>query len=93
MTATGTGDITIVRDADGRLHLEHGSEPPVLTSFTRELVDCFRRSGSLWASIDGDTIEMRLTGLTLWYRLTGETDFAGALVAQRVTADGRVWPC
>jgi hypothetical protein len=84
--------ITIIRDEDGRLHLEGDAEPPAYTAFSAELLAMLRRSGSLWASLDGDTVVMRLTGLTLRYQLTGEVDLGDAHVGQRVTEDGEPWP-
>lgn len=84
--------IVIVHDFEtGTLALEPGTCPPAFVSFTPKVVELLRRDGSLWAKIDGDTIVMYVQPEPLYYRLTGDVDLAGGVVAQRVTADGAVW--
>ena len=73
----------------GEVTLE--GSPPDATSWTPELVEMLRRGASLWCSIEGDLIEMRIKPETLWYRLTGEADDFGGLVAVRCNAEGE--PC
>jgi hypothetical protein len=84
-------EIAIVRDEAGRLWIAEGKEPPLFASFGPELIACLRRHGSLWAHIEGDLIRMQIEPEPLFYRLTGEVDDFGVHVAQRMTADGRVW--
>lgn len=82
--------MTIVQQDDGRMVCE--GDPPPFVVFHRTVVEILRRGGCLWASIDGDTITLRVCPEPLYYRLTGEAEDSGAgLVAQRMTADGRVW--
>lgn len=82
--------IVIVRDVDGSLRCET-DPPPEFVAFTPQLVDLLRRGGSVWTTINDATITMWVKPEPLHYRLTGETDFAGGLAAQRVTADGKPW--
>lgn len=84
-------EIRLVRDLSGRLHLEHGGTPPTVTVWSAALVEALRHGHCGWASIDGDLVEVRTADLTLWYRLTGETDLGEGLISERVTADGTVW--
>jgi hypothetical protein len=89
---TVTGELVVVRHADGSLQLEEGCVPPPFAAFTEELVDELRHDKCTpWCTIDGDTITMRLCPVALYYRLTGEVDVTGALVAQRMDHEGRVW--
>jgi hypothetical protein len=85
-----TGDLTIIRHEDGSLTLD-GFAPPFV-AFATELLDEVRAGASApWCTIDGDTITIRLSPLTLRYRLTGELDVTGSPVAQRVDEDGAPW--
>jgi hypothetical protein len=84
------GVLTVVRDINGDLRCD---DPiPNLVSFSPELVAELRGGSSQWCSVDGDTIVMRVCPEPLYFRLTGEVDLSDGLVAQRMTADGRVWP-
>jgi hypothetical protein len=82
-------DIAIIWHEDGSLTVE--GTPPPLVAFSPELVLFLRAKTSSWCTIDGDTITMRVCPVALFYRLTGETDLTGGLVAQRMTEEGRVW--
>jgi len=65
-----------------------GSYVPPVTSWDPEVLTVIRRGGSMWCSIVGGVIEMRIQPETLWYRLIGETDLTGGHVAVRCNADG-----
>ena len=91
----GYETIIIERDFEkGTLTLQ--GEAPTDVSFSPEVVEMIRLGDCGWCSMrfdvdptgSHDVIEMWLTGLTLRYRLTGERDFTGGLVAERVTTDG-----
>jgi hypothetical protein len=90
VTDSGYADAVVIeRNEDGRLHVV--GDPPLFVAFAPELIPALRRGASLWCSIDGDTITMWVTPEPLYYRLTGEVDLGGGLVAHRVTACGLGW--
>lgn len=85
---------------DGALDVELDCETGVVTllgmaphetTWTPELLDLLRRGGSLWCSIEGDVIELRVKPNTLWYRLTGEIDEWDCPIAERCDAEGEPW--
>lgn len=89
MTRPVDPDIAVIWHADGTLTVE--GYPPNVVAFAPELIPLLRESRSGWCTIDGDLITMRVLPEPLFYRLTGETDLADGLVAERMTADGQVW--
>jgi hypothetical protein len=75
-----TGEITVV-----------GDSIPVVTSWLPMVVDLIRRSETVFCTLRGDVIEMRVKPETLWYRLTGELDDFGGEIAVRCHFDGSDW--
>lgn len=84
------GTIEIIWHEDGSRTVD--GDPPRFVSWQPPLLDEIRAGNCApWCTLDGDTIIMRLCPVTLRYRLTGETDIAGGIVAERVDEEGRVW--
>lgn len=87
--------IIVIREADGTRRLEEGSVPPDEVAFSPQLVGLLADGGSPWAWIEvqaGDpVVVMKLCPVELRYRLTGETDLTGGMVAVRVDEEGRPW--
>jgi hypothetical protein len=80
VTDTLTGEHWI----DGELPLEVSWCPVVLAAI---------RSGNCpWTDVSGDVITMHLRGGPVSYRLTGETDFGGGLVAELVGGNHHALP-
>jgi hypothetical protein len=75
-----TGKVTLV-----------GGLPPRETSWLPSVVDSIRRAETVFCSLLGDVIEMRIQPETLWYRLTGELDDFGGEIAVRCNAKGEDW--
>jgi len=68
-----------------------GGPPPSETSWLPEVIRAIRAGETLFCSLRGDVIEMRIQPETLWYRLTGDLDDFGGEVAVRCTATGKDW--
>lgn len=88
--------LEIVRDIDGKLYMREGDVPPLVVAFSPGLLVILRRGESPWAGVERDgqgreVVVMRLCPLTLRYRLTGEEDLTGGLVAERIEEDGSLW--
>lgn len=92
----GLGEVALVHDLErGVVRLEDGCVPPTVIAFCPDLVDRVREGQCRWSTVEVDgraeVVVMHIVPVPLRYRLTGEKDLTGGLVAVRVDEEGRLW--